>query len=105
MPQLTVQIVRCVDDSFPGWVDCEFVDAAGNLHTLRDKIPIFATEDLDATSPYPQPGVAACEVIDHWSDAEGRKLVLITTDRPCGIESLEGLTVFVVFATQLAGEK
>jgi hypothetical protein len=96
MPELTIQVVRFVDVTQPGWVECKFVDAAGHLHTLRDKVPIFTNEDLDATSQYPQPGVAACEVIEHWSDAEGRKLVRITTDRPYGIESVEGLTEFVV---------
>jgi hypothetical protein len=104
MPELAVQIVRCVDDSFPGWVDCEFVDAAGNLHTLRDKIPIFTTEDLDATSQYPQPGVAACEVIEQWQDNQGRELLRISTTHPFGIESLEGFTEFVVQSTQLTGE-
>jgi hypothetical protein len=99
-----VQIVRCVDDSYPGWVDCKFVDAAGRLHTLRDKIPIFATDDLDTDSPYPQPGTAACSVLERWIDEQGRELIRISTVHPSGFESLEGLTEFVVQSTQLTGE-
>lgn len=96
MPELTIQVVRFVDVTQPGWVECEFVDAAGHLHTLRDKVPIFTNEDLDANSRYPRHGTAACEVLEQWQDSQGRKLVRITTDRPYGIESVEGLTEFVV---------
>jgi hypothetical protein len=55
---LFVQIVRFVDDRFPGWVACEFNDAASVLHVLIDKVPIFTTEVLDADSSFPQPGCA-----------------------------------------------
>ncbi len=101
MSALEVQIVRFVEDSQPGWAECEFVDVSGHRHTLCDKVPIFSTEYLDANSAFPQPGVADCEVLARWKEEDGRELVRITTIRPYGIESREGLSEFVVFAKQL----
>jgi hypothetical protein len=101
MPTLAVQIVRFVDDGQPGWVECEFVDAVGVRHTLRDKVPIFSAEWLDADSAYPRPGSAGCEVLARWSDEHGRALARITTARPRDIESRDGSSEFVVFARQL----
>jgi hypothetical protein len=100
---LSVQIVRFVDDRFPGWVACEFLDASAVRHVLIDKVPIFTAELLDATSSYPQPGSAPCEVLARWQDTQGRELVRLTIARPVGMESTDGLSEFVVAATQLLG--
>jgi hypothetical protein len=99
---LTVAIVRFVDAAQPGWVACEFTDAGGRLHTLVDKAPVFTATPLDGASVYPQPGVAACEPLARWRDERGRELLRVTTRRPFGIESTEGLDEFVVFADQLS---
>ena len=96
MPKVAVQIVRFVDDHFPGWVECELVDAVGRRHTFKDKVPMFTVEDLDAQSKYPTPGIIACEVVDRWRDQSGQELVRISTAEPYGIESTEGLSVFTV---------
>lgn len=61
---LAVQIIRFVDDSFPGWVECEFTDATGRVHTIVDRYPIFTQQMLDADSQYPQSGAAQCEVLN-----------------------------------------
>ena len=81
----------------------KFIDAGGRRHTLFDKVPIFSTGYLDADSDYPQPGMADCEVLARWEDEQGRELVRITTARPYDIESSEGVSEFVVFATQVVG--
>ena len=101
MPDLKVQIVRFVDESQPGFVECEFVDAAGRRHTLFDKVPIFSTGYLDVDSAYPQPGIAACRVLAQWTDEQGRALARVTTVHPFDIESREGLSEFVVLSEQL----
>lgn len=98
---LSVRIVRFVDNRFPGWVACEFEDANGAKHILIDKVPIFTTEPLDANSAYPKEGTAPCEVLERWKDREGRELARITTSRPAGIESSAGIAEFIVAATQL----
>lgn len=105
MPQLTVLIVRYVDDAFPGWVESEFLDAYGKLHVLRDKAPVFSEAELAPDSDYPCQGVAACEVVSHWLDEQGRALVRITTGRPYGIESVQGLSDFVVLSAQITEDK
>lgn len=98
---IPVQIVRFVDEHFPGWVECEFVDAGDRKHRLIDKVPVFTTELLDAASSYPRRGIVRCEILARVDDAEGRELVRITIARPDTVESTEGLSEFVVLATQL----
>ncbi len=56
-PELRVEITRYVDDHQPGFIQCEFVDAVGQRHTMVDKVPMFTIADLDFESCYPQPGV------------------------------------------------
>jgi len=99
---LAIQIVRFVDDSFPGSVAGEFVDSEGRIHTLVDRWPIFTTEILDETSAYPRPGRAPCEVLSRQLDDRGRDLVRISTARPVAMESTEGLSEFVVLSSQLS---
>ncbi len=101
MYRLAVQIVRFVDATFPGWVECELVDAAGHCHTLRDKVPIFTVDDLGPDSRYPAPGIVACEVLERYLDEKGRELARIGTIKPWGIESTEGLCEFTVLASRL----
>jgi len=94
-----VEIVRFVDSGFPGWVECELVDAAGRRHILRNKVPMFTAEDLDANSQYPKPGFVDCEVVDRYQDEKGQELVRVTTAKPCDIESTEGFSEFTVSAS------
>src|ERR1700730_13446219 len=93
---ISAKIVRFVDDSQPGWVECEFTDSEGRIHTLRDKVPTFTSEMLDAESKYPIPGEIPCEVMKRFLDGIGGELVRVTTERPCYMESLDGLSEFTV---------
>lgn len=97
---IPVQIVKFIDASFPGFVECEFVDAKGRKHLLVDKVPIVTTKLLDASSAYPTGGIVRCEVLDRLDDGN-RQLVRITTARPDGVESTEGLSEFVVVASDI----
>ena len=99
---LAVTILRFVDEHQPGSVECQFADAEGRIHKVVEKIPVVTSADLWRDSAYPQPGIIRCEVLEQWSDAEGKGLVRITTDRPWGVESTEGLTEFVVGIAELA---
>ena len=98
---LAVQIVRFVDDSFPGWVACDFSDAAGRIHTLVDKYPIFTAQMLDTHSRYPQSGEVECEVVNRSQDDRRRELVHVRT---LGIESTDGQSEFVVLSTQFTSK-
>lgn len=99
--ELAVDIVRFEDDCQPGIVACEFTDASGQRHTVIDKVPIFTCIPLDGSSKYPQPGTARCTVLTRWRDEGGRELVNISTAKPDGIESSEGLSEFVVLFDQI----
>ena len=93
---VAVRIVRFVDDYQPGIVACELIDADGRSHTLIDKAPIFTDESLDGSSEYPRPGVVRCTALRTWRDECGRDLTAINTATPYSIESVEGLSDFVV---------
>ena len=96
MPEIKVEISRYIDNSFPGWVECYFIDAWGIKHEFREKIPVVTSKDLDKDSIYPQEGVIACEIVKYWTDTEGRELVTISTYKPWGCETLKGQTSFEV---------
>jgi len=98
---IAIEVSRFVDDDFPGFVECIFVDAAGQSHVFVDKIPIVTTENLEPTNDYPQPGAIRCEIEAEWVDAQGRSLARITTDRPDSVESADGQSCFVVLASGL----
>lgn len=104
MPFLRLQIVRFVDEAFPGFVAGEFSDASGTTHTVIDKVPGLARGDLWSDSRYPQPGVAACVVLKYWEDAEKGPLALITLARPWGLADTNDEAEFVVLQSQIAEE-
>jgi len=104
MPSVRVDIVQFVDEHQPGFVACELVDADGHRHTVVDKVPMFTHKELSCDSEYPQPGKARCEILARFQDASGRGVARITIARPDGLESAEGLSDFVVLASQVADE-
>lgn len=103
---LEVQVVRWVDDGFPGVVACEFMDAQGRVHTVIDRVPVVSTDELDATSAYPQPGSIRCMVAERWVDGNKEdhplQLVQIHLGFPDAVESTEGLQEFVVLSSQVS---
>ena len=96
MPFLKVAITRFVDDHQPGFVECTFIDARGDVHTVVEKVPIVTTEYLSRESGYPRDGSIACTVIGRFVGAEGERLVRIDTELPDHVESQQGVTVFEV---------
>lgn len=101
MPVLNVQIIRLTDDHQPGWVECEFTDAAGHPHQVQDKAPIFGANYWDLKAALPARGLLGCELLARWRDSDGHELARITIARPDGVESTKGLAEFVVLADQL----
>lgn len=101
---LAVQIVEFVDEHEPGIVACVFTDAAGVERRFIDKVPIFTLEYLDAASPYPQEGAVRCTVLREWRDESGKKLVQVSTSIPDDVQDTNGVSEFVVLATQLLSQ-
>jgi hypothetical protein len=98
---IKVKIERFTDDWQPGFVECCFVDALGNLHVFEEKVPIVSLEDLTAQSVYPRDGVIACSLIASRAGADGREVVTVDTEQPWVIESKAGQSRFDVFRNQL----
>ena len=46
MPAVAVEVIRFVDDSFPGWVEFVLHDACGTNWFFVDKVPVLSTEEL-----------------------------------------------------------
>jgi hypothetical protein len=101
VPELTVRIVRFVDDSFPGWVECTLTDAEGREWTFHDKVPMFTCEQLSAASSYPQPGVVGCQIVQRSRDAAGREIVTVDTRLPWDCRATDGTYQFDVLAEQV----
>ena len=59
---IKVEIVRFVDDSFPGFVECRLVDVWQRTWVFIEKVPVVTTEQLDSASVYPSRGVIAGRV-------------------------------------------
>lgn len=104
MPAVLVTISRFTDEGFPGWVEFLLVDVQGRTWTFNEKLPVVSTEVLWTDSEYPRQGSIACTILSRKADEAGRQIVTIDSDRPWGIESTEGSTVFDVFAEQLEGD-
>lgn len=91
MVGVRVQVVRCVDDSFPGFVECELFDIYGRRWLFVEKGPIVTAEYLTARDYYPRRGVIACEILSRTE-----RSAQIDTASPDGVESAEGETRFEV---------
>ncbi|AYB32517.1 hypothetical protein [Chryseolinea soli] len=89
-----VSITRFAIDWNPGFVECRFTDAWGKEFIFVEKVPVVTLEYLTAQSDYPKDGVIACEVIDAWTDPQGRKLLTVDTEKPWYIETVDGLQQF-----------
>ena len=99
--QLKVQIVRYVDDYFPGIVECELVDAGGHLHTFIEKGPVVSDEWPGPEDSYPKSGFIRCEILEEWHDPGGRDLLRVTTEQPDYVVTREGFMEFVVLSSQV----
>ena len=104
MRYLTVSIMKVIDEGFPGWVECLLKDANGRTWTFHEKIPVVTAEDIWTDSCFPIRGVVGCEVTGRKTDSLGRAILTVDSRTPWGIESIEGNTIFDVFAEQIKEE-
>lgn len=101
MKAIKILVTSFIDDHQPGFVECKFYDALHNEHIVHDKVPIVSAKDLDATSKYPQDGIIVCEIIKQREDSNGKTIFTVTTAKPWGVDTIEGLTEFDLFEEQL----
>jgi hypothetical protein len=98
---LTVLIARYVNASQPGWVECHFNDAAGQLWTILEKVPVITDQEISESTELPTHGIVHCVENSRRSDESGRHLVTIDTELPFYIETTDGTHTFEVLADQL----
>jgi hypothetical protein len=100
MKAIKIEILRKISDDFPGFVECRFFDASGKEHRFQEKIPVV-TETYNENGDEPQYGMITCEVNKEWKDANNRIVCNVSTEKPWGIETTEGLDEFDIFTDQL----
>ena len=98
---LRVLIARYVDASQPGWVECHFHDAAGQLWKILEKVPVVTDQDISGSTELPADGIVHCVEKSRRADESGRELVAIDTELPFYIEATDGTHNFEVLAEQL----
>jgi hypothetical protein len=100
--EISVSIVRWVDDEpQPGIVECRFTDRFGKEWLFIEKSAVVSSPSPGRDSLYPLPGVIGCRIISTGLDDAGREIAVVDTEKPWGIESVDGNTRFEVFAVQL----
>ena len=99
---IRASIVRWVSDSFPGVVECRFIDRFGKEWVFVEKLPTVSSDDLDSESSYPQPAWIACEIVSYGRDALNREIAEVDTERPWYIWSVDDVSRFHLFRDQLA---
>jgi hypothetical protein len=102
MNRLAIQIERFVDEHFPGFVECAFIDSEGTRHEFVEKVPVVSGANLNAESEYPQPGHIDCTIAGRWLDEQGRRVVRVNTEKPWSVESVTGMTIFAVYEEQIS---
>jgi hypothetical protein len=96
MTAVRVSITAFIDEYQPGIVECCLADVHGHTWKFHEKVPVVSAEDLWIDSEYPQPGSIECKVLESKRSPSGQQILIIQT-----IESVEGVTVFEIFAEQL----
>ena len=99
-PKIEVEIIRFVDDSQPGFVECRLVDVSGREHFFVEKVPVVTLEYLDANNSYPRQGVVACRIVEK-KRVDNREIFRVNTEEPWGVESTAGEVEFDVYREQL----
>jgi hypothetical protein len=102
MQCLCIEIVAFVDESFPGFVQCAFVDSEGNRHTFIEKVPVVTLENLWKDSTYPQTGTVRCGSVERLQDESGRRLARVTIDVCDSLDSYRYDASYLVLESQLA---
>lgn len=100
MSEIKIQILRIIDTHQPGFVECQFTDAWGVIHVVIEKIPVVSWENLWTDSEFPTYGAIRCEIIKEYIEDE-KKFIKVSTEKPDGVETTNGLHEFDMLPHQL----
>lgn len=101
MAQLSISVDRITDASFPGFVECSFVDANGGRFLFIEKLSVVSS----APNPVlPMAGKIDVELISVFSDETGARLAKIDISNSLGVFAQDGTTEFVVALSSVSTE-
>jgi hypothetical protein len=86
------------DDPFPGIISVVLTDADGKNWTFVDKSPIFTSLPITGATRFPVEVEIGCTIVEERGDR-----VVISTERPWGLEEQGGATRFTVRRDQVVG--
>jgi hypothetical protein len=64
MKYLEVDIIEYIQNDFPGWVRCKFIDSVGKEHYFNDKIPVVSVENINEETILPKKGFIRGKIIN-----------------------------------------
>ena len=100
---LKIQIIKYIsDEPQPGIVACQFVDANGRNWCFIDKIYIFTEIDLRLEMKYPINGAIRGMILGKSNDINGSEAFIFDIELPDHVESIEGVTRFLVTSDQVS---
>jgi len=100
-PSLRVQIVCFVDkEPQSGIVESRFRNAHGLVHTITDKVPLFANAIL--WSEYPQRGFVRCKILQRICASNELNLARSEISEPWAVETTTGESEFVINEVDLS---
>jgi hypothetical protein len=68
------EVVRWVDDEWPGWVQVRLTESDGTVASLVDKVPIFDSDDrLEPGADLPIGIEIPCDLLDWTVDQGGKR--------------------------------
>jgi hypothetical protein len=85
----------------PGLVEVSLTDARGKQWRFIDKAPIFSCDVFSAETAYPIDILIGCEELLRHVSPDGHDIVTVSTARPWGLETDDGVSEFEVSRDQL----
>ena len=77
------------NSSYPEIVLCEFIDIYGIQHRFIEKWPVVSNEEYD--NVFPKDVYIGCIIAEEKAES-----VIVNTDQPWYIESIEGKNIFEI---------
>jgi hypothetical protein len=100
--KFVVAVVEFLFDSNPNWVGVSFYDSNNQKWMIEDKVSSFTSEFIDRETKLPWLGVVAGTITSIQQCRQNNLMILgIDTQKPWGLESVEGQTQFSIYENQI----
>ena len=84
-------------NSYPEIVLCEFIDIYGIQHRIIEKWPVVSNAKYD--NIFPKDAYIGCIIVEEKAES-----VIVNTDQPWYIESIEGKNIFEIPKSSLGSD-